>query len=147
MLSVMRNGVLVPAATVPGPPGTIGTQGPQGIQGDLFYSTIYNGITGSQSITGAMLSTTRLWNLSGNATLTTLGNPTTLTLSGTMTLCIKQPATGGPFTITWPALTTLRWPNDTVGPAMPTLANSELIVNLFWSGYAWRGVPMGVFYP
>jgi hypothetical protein len=65
-------------------------------------------------------------------------------VSGTVTIILKQAASGGPYTVTWP---TIEWAGDAPAPTMPTVANSELIVNLFWTGQAWRGSVMGVYYP
>lgn len=139
--------------------GDIGPQGPQGIQGtagatgatgakgdpgDLSAATINTGVSGAVTVSASSIATTRVWTLSGNVTITGPGAASSL-VSGTITLVIRQAATGGPYTVTWPA--TLEWANDAPGPSMPTVANAELIVHLFWTGAAWRAMSSGVFFP
>lgn len=143
---------LVPAATargVQGPkgdtgaPGAPGGQGPQGNPGDMGAAVYNPALSGSASVDGTMLGTTRTWTLFGNLTIT-LGASPSSTVSGTVTLVLKQPASLGPYTVTWP---TLEWANDAPAPGMPTPANAEMIVHLFWTGLAWRAMYGGSFFP
>lgn len=124
--------------------GIQGIQGVKGDQGDLAPVATSTSVAGTITPLSTWVPSTRCWTLGGSITLGALPNLTN-TNSGTATLVIKQAATGGPYTVTWPA--TLEWANDTAGPLMPTVANSELIVSLFWTGLAWRAVLVGVFYP
>lgn len=137
--------------------GDTGLTGPQGIQGIQGIQ----GVKGDPGdLTSADSTATTPWNGSfsigytGPRTVTrTLGSNSTITAisagptgqSYTATLIIKQAASGGPFTLAWPS--TLEWSNDAAAPQMPTVANSELIVSLFWTGIAWRAVLVGVYYP
>jgi hypothetical protein len=133
-----------------GDTGLQGTQGPQGIQGiqgvkgdsgDL--SPVVNSSPGATfTLPGSAVPSTRTMTLTTNFTLS-INNPGS-TVSGTVTIILKQAASGGPYTVTWP---TIEWAGDAPAPTMPTVANSELIVNLFWTGQAWRGSVMGVYYP
>lgn len=98
----------------------------------------------SFDITTAMYPSLRTITLSTNLTFTLSATPPASS-GGTITLVIKQPASGGPFTITWPA--SLEWAGDAPGPTMPTPANAELIVHLLWTGNVWRGTNAGSFFP
>lgn len=95
------------------------------------------------TITTAMLPSTRTLTLSANLTVAAL--PTPAFTSGAITLVFKQPASGGPYTVTFPA--TLEWPGDAPAPGMPTAFNAELVVQLVWTGVNWRAVKIGEFYP
>lgn len=122
-----------------------GDKGDKGDPGDLTPASSNATTTWSGGYGLAYTSpqtVTRL--LAGNVTLNSLAAATT-GVSFTVTLVIKQAASGGPYTVTWPA--TLEWANDAPAPAMPTAANAELIVHLFWTGVVWRAMLGGVFFP
>lgn len=125
------------------PRGDVGATGPQGDPGDLAPVSTLASATGSLSPTDNPPYTYH-WTLSGNVTITGLGSGLGATESGTKTFIIKQAASGGPYTVTWP---TIEWSNDVAAPLMPTVANAELIVHVFWTGTAWRGIVQGVYYP
>jgi len=133
-----------------GPQGIQGEIGPQGVKGDKgdpgdLTPSDSNTWTGAITLGPYTGPTTRVRTLTGN---TTIANPPTAGTSGvsyTVTLVVKQAATGGPYTVTWPAA--LEWANDAAAPSMSTASNSELIVHLFWTGVAWRAVLGGVFFP
>jgi hypothetical protein len=162
---------LAPAPTLVGPPPSvaIGVPGPQGAKGDKG-DTGAQGPQGNTGATGAKgdpgdLSPADLgaWNttpvslgswtmpytrvriLAVNVVISSLPANPPANQSGTITLVAKQAASGGPFTLTWPA--TAEWPNDAAAPAMPTAPNAELVVHMFWTGQAWRCIPGGAFYP
>ena len=136
-----------------GPKGDTGDVGPKGDKGDAGDTSVsinpYATWTGTVPMnSGAAMPMNGPWTrvrvLAGNVTFTALENGTS-NQAYTCTLILKQPSTGGPFTVTWPA--GLEWPNDAPAPQMPTGLNTELIVSLFWNGVAWRAFPAGVFYP
>jgi hypothetical protein len=132
---------------VKGDTGDTGSQGIQGVKGDtgdLLPVTYANAATGNQALTSTHLPSTKQYTLSGNTSFSFSSNPDS-SVSGTITIIVKQAATGGPFTVTWPGV--VEWPDDAAGPIMPTAANAELIVHLFWTGTAWRGVPAGRYFP
>jgi hypothetical protein len=132
-----------------GPTGSVGLTGPTGPTGAAAdFTTADNVATtqwnGSFSLTYSSPATrTRV--LGSNCTITSLAAGPATGVSFTVTLVVKQAPSGGPYTVTWPA--TLEWPNDVAAPVMPTTANAELIVHLFWTGVAWRAFLAGVFYP
>lgn len=95
-------------------------------------------------ITTAMFPSLRTIMLSANITISLSATPAS-NLGGTITLILKQPASGGPYTVTWPA--SLEWAGDATGPSMPTTANAELIIHLLWTGSVWRGINAGSFFP
>ena len=135
-----------------GPQGIQGIQGPQGIQGakgdvgDLTPTTIGT-LGGTLTIGAGLLPRTLVYTLNAASTVA-LGSTPAVSVSGTITVVVKQASSGGPFTLTWPTpSSTFRWAGDAPAPVMPTVANAELIVNLFWTGTAWRGSVMGVFFP
>lgn len=100
-------------------------------------------VTATASILPIYIGTTRQWTLSANLTISAL--PTLASnAAGTVTLVLKQAAAGGPYTVTWP---TIVWAEGVAAPVMPTVANAELVVHLFWTGQAWRGVIGGNFFP
>jgi len=130
--------------------GPVGIQGPtgntgiQGLPGDLTtsVSTSWGGtITILPSYT--LPSTIRVL-LTANVIFAALANQAS-DRSGTITLILKQPSTGGPYTVAFPSA--LEWAGDANAPSMPTAPNSELIVHLFWTGSAWRAMVGGVFFP
>lgn len=138
---------------IQGPKGDTGDQGIQGIQGvkgdkgdigDMAPAVGFANPGAGAALANTWLPSTRLWLLSQNFTLSMGAYPAS-NISGTVTLVIKQAASGGPFTVTWPA--GLEWANDAPAPVMPSVANAELIIHLFWTGQAWRGMIGGVFYP
>lgn len=114
----------------------------KGLAGDLMPIAA-GPLGGSYTVVSAMLPSTRTFTLTSNLTLS-IGTGFPTDKAGTITLIFKQPATGGPYSVTWP---TLEWPNDAAAPAMPTVASSELMVHLFWTGSSWRAVVGGIFYP
>jgi hypothetical protein len=122
------------------PRGDTGLKGDKGDPGDLTPAAA--GVA-SGNMTLGSLPLTSVRTLTGNVTGITLPAPAA-NVSGTITLVLKQAAAGGPYTVTWPAL---EWAGDALPPAMPTVANAELIVHLFWTGLAWRAMVAGVFYP
>lgn len=123
----------------------LGPTGDAGLPGDMMASDTAILPTGNVTLASWTVPSTKIRTLSGNATITTLPTDAGATQSGTITVILKQAASGGPFTVTWPS--TLEWNNDAPAPAMPTAANSELIVHLFWTGTSWRGIVGGIFYP
>lgn len=127
-------------------PGVIitkGETGDQGDPGDLTPSYGWNAATGLVTLLDTHVPSTHPYTLAGN--LTVALNPGPVGKSGTVTLVLKQAAAGGPFTVTWPG--TLEWAGDALGPAMPTIPNSELVVHLFWTGAVWRAFAGGLFFP
>lgn len=96
------------------------------------------------TLTPDMLGTTRTWTLNANYTLPALPAPTA-DAGGPLTLIFKQPPAGGPYTLNLASVP--EWVGDALAPTMPTTANSELMVQIIWTGLAWRGVSVGVFFP
>lgn len=149
---------------IKGDTGDVGPTGPQGLKGDTGAQGV-KGDKGDKGDPGDLspvntntalpagtyppnatwVPSTRNLTLAGNVTFSAPTSNPGATKSGTTTLVLKQPATGGPYTVTWDAI--YEWPNDAPGPAMPTAPNSELIVHLLWTGTVWRGMVGGVFYP
>lgn len=120
-------------------------EGPKGDKGEIgdsapSYTSTANGLI---TLTAAMLPSTRTYSLVGNVTIAALPSPSAL-VSGTITLVFKQATGSGPFTVTWP--TSIEWPNDAPAPAMPTVAASEMVVHLLWTGNAWRALHGGNYY-
>src|SRR3954449_9319573 len=74
------------------------------------------------AVTPAMISSTRTITLGANLTISALPASGTIPsiLSGTVTLVLKQPATGGPFSVTWP---TILWAEGASAPVMPPAVN------------------------
>jgi hypothetical protein len=91
--------------------------------------------SGSFTVLPEHLPSARTYTLGANLTVA-LGTGFPTGRAGIVTLVMRQPATGGPYTVTWPAA--LEWPNDAPAPVMPTPANAELIVQLLWTGGTWR---------
>lgn len=101
--------------------------------------------TAAINISPILLGTTLVRTLAINVTLAFAGGNPAANVAGAVTLVLKQAATGtGPFTVTWP---TIVWAEGAPAPVMPTTANAELIVHLFWTGQAWRGMVAGTFFP
>jgi hypothetical protein len=96
-------------------------------------------------VTAAHLHTVRTLTLGANLTITINATNPSSSIADVVTLYLKQPASGGPYTVTWP--TTLEWPEDASAPAIPTAANGELCVRLEWTGTVWRAFPGGRFLP
>jgi len=121
-----------------------GPQGIQGLQGD-WSATASQSATGGPAINQAT-SATVTYNLTGNASFQFTNAPVA-GYSYSKTLIIKQAASGGPFTVTFPA--SIKWsgPAGTPAPTVPTQAGYELIVHLLWNGTRWIGVVAGVFEP
>jgi hypothetical protein len=92
----------------------------------------------------SMLPSTRQLVLGANLTISTLPTPPS-GLSSTLTLVIKQAASGGPYTVTWPA-SGIVWAEGASAPSLSTTPNAELIVHLFWTGQGWRGMVAGNFF-
>ena len=105
-------------------------------------TSVWATANGTASMSGATTATLYRWTLSGNLTIGTMPTPADLGL--VIQFVLKQAASGGPYTVTWP---TIKWAGDAPAPAMPTVANAELIVNLLWTGTAWRGLVAGSFFP
>ena len=129
-------GAQVTAGNVRGP------QGAKGDQGDLTQSVVSSpGATFDLTVAVAY---TRRITLTQSLTFTLSANPGS-GVSFTHTLSLRQATSGGPFTVTFPP--GIRWsgPAGTPAPTMPTQAGYELLVHLFWTGTAWRGVLAGVF--
>lgn len=132
--------------------GIQGIQGIQGVKGDTglkgdsgdLAPAVQSSPLATYTITAAILPSTMTWLLARNVVIS-FGTDPVATISGTATFVIKQAATGGPYTVTWPS--TLEWANDAPAPTVPTTPNAELIVHLFWTGSAWRGMVGGVFFP
>lgn len=121
-------------------------RGPQGIKGDTGDTAPADSGTWTGAVSlGTPTVSTKTRTLSGNVTLSGPSNPASSTTSYTATYVIKQPASGGPYTVTWPV--GLKWANDALAPTMPTVANSELTVHLLWTGLAWRAYNAGPFFP
>lgn len=139
----------VTAGNVRGPKGDQGIQGTQGIQGiqgltgDLSPAT--QSTASSPLALPSSLPLTRTYTLAANLTISMPGTAPSAQVAGTNTFIFKQAATGGPFTLTWPALTTLRWAGGAPAPIMPTSPGARLVVHLFWTGTEWLGLVGGVF--
>lgn len=90
------------------------------------------------------LGSTRIVTLTGNANVTSF-HAATNTSAGSINFVIRQAPSGGPYTLGWPS--SLEWVNDAPAPVMPTVANAEMLVTVFWTGAAWRAILNGIFYP
>lgn len=121
---------------IQGPQGIQGVQGAKGDSGDMVDVAGPAPVTGTINITEAMLPSTRIWNLTGNVTIT-LPTPSA-TKSATITLVLKQDATGG-RTVTWPTSPTLKWTEGIV-QAPAAAANSTSVIHLLWTGTEWLGL-------
>lgn len=121
-------------------------EGPTGPSGDGMPAD-------STSLTGAVdlnvsaftPSKTRFLTLTGNVVLSNNPPNPDAGIAATTTLILQQAASGGPYTVTWPA--GLEWAENAAPPIMPTAASAELEVHLFHNGVAWRGKVGGVYYP
>lgn len=103
-------------------------------------------VTGNITLGGDAYPKTYVRTLSGNVTITSVANMAPAVPSAfTVTVLFKQASAGGPYTVTWPA--SLEWPNDALAPTMPTTANAELLVHLFWTGTTLRAIYAGTFFP
>lgn len=122
-----------------------GDKGDRGDAGDLTAVNENSPWSGNRDLTSVTVPSTVIRTVAGNSTVTNLPASPGATRAGTVTLVIRQAASGGPFTLTWPA--TLEWAGDAIAPAMPTVPNAELIVHLFWTGIAWRAMVGGTFFP
>lgn len=89
----------------------------------------------------------RVLTLSGNVTVSNAPSSLGATRAGVTVLTFKQAATGGPYTVAWPAVTSLPWAGGAAAPSMPTAANAELEVHLFWTGQSWRAKVGGTYFP
>lgn len=132
----------VNVGSVLGPQGVKGDKGDPGDMSPALTAT-WTGNVIIPTVTVASANTL-IRSLSGNTTITSLANGTA-NLGYTISFVLRQAASGGPFTFTWPG--NIEWANDASPPAMPTVASAELIVHLFWTGQAWRGMVGGVFFP
>ena len=119
---------------IQGPQGIQGIQGIQGEAGDMVPVAGPAPVTGTINVTTEMLPSTRIWNLTGNVTLT-LPTPSA-TKSGTITLILKQDATGN-RTVTWPA--SIKW-TDAIVQQPATAPNSTSAIHLLWTGTEWLGL-------
>lgn len=106
-------------------------------------ATLSAGVNGPVTINGGHIPSTRTWVLNGNVTVS-LGSAPASNMAGTVALVVKQAASGGPWTVTWP---TIVWAEGASAPSVPTTPNAELIVQLVWTGQAWRGAVVGSFFP
>lgn len=111
-------------------------RGEKGDPGDLVTSFSGGNTTGTVTLTTSHLPSTRLYTLTGNTTLV-LPTPAA-DKSGTITLVLKQDATGG-RTITWPANTILKWP-DGISQQPAAGANTTSVIHLLWTGVEWHGL-------
>lgn len=123
------------AMPVDSEPGTLTVQGPQGAAGDMSLVASGN-ITGTVTLTEAMLPSTRLNTLTGNVTFVLPTPVATPSRSGTITLVLTQDATGN-RTVTWPA--SVKWP-DGIAQQPAVAANSVSVIHLLWTGAAWYGL-------
>lgn len=141
--------VYLPVAIGPqGEQGQTGLKGDQGLKGDKGdpgdLTPVDQGNAGATVTVGFSTPRTRVAILTANVTVNALPTPVG-TSSFTCTAVLKQAASGGPFTVTWPV--GLEWAGDASAPVMPTAANAELVVHVFWTGAAWRAMVGGVFFP
>lgn len=120
-----------------------GPKGDKGDAADLAPAVDQVGGTSRTIAPSAIPSTVRVL-LDRNFGFNFGSNPPS-NVTGTVTLVVKQAASGGPYTFTAPS--TLKWAGGAPAPIMPTVANSELVVHLFWTGLAWRAFNGGVFFP
>ncbi|GAB2702089.1 hypothetical protein BKA24_001726 [Microbacterium marinum] len=120
-----------------------GQKGDKGDIGDLSPTAI-GAQSGSVGISSLPL--TRTWPLNGNITLQTMPSFSS-SIAGTVTLIIRQAATGGPYTVTFPSNIVWSGPQGAPAPVMPTQPNAEMTIHLFWTGQRWQGVLGGVFVP
>lgn len=116
--------------------GTMQIRGEKGEAGDMIpVAASQNVGTVVHTLTLAMLPSTRHIVLTGNPTLS-IPTPPVEHRSGTITLCLKQDATGG-RTMVWPA--TVKWPEAIVQqPA--AAANALSVFHLTWTGQEWIGL-------
>lgn len=91
------------------------------------------------------LGTVRTMVLNANITVNIDTTLPSSSIADVVTLVLKQPSSGGPYTVTWQS--TIEWPEDALGPAMLPGANAELIIDFFWTGSAWRASPVGRYQP
>lgn len=137
------------AQGIQGQQGIQGIQGTQGVKGDSGDLTPVNNspASGTANLAGVTFTppVTRIVTLTANLTFANLPPAPPAGFSATTTIVVKQAASGGPYTVTWP--TAIEWANDAAAPVMPTVANSELVVHLFWTGTACRAMVGGIFYP
>lgn len=108
--------------------------------GDKAPAVSAAGVTGtydlSQVVNGSC--TYRLA-LTGNTTLT-IPTPSSATLTWTVTLVIRQDATGS-RTVTWPS--SIKWSNG-AKPTLSTTPNATDVVTIEWTGVEWLGFLGGV---
>jgi hypothetical protein len=109
-------------------------QGPRGMAGDMVAVFGPADRTGAVVMDTTYLPSTRLWNLTGNVTLT-LPTPDPL-ISGTITLVLTQDAIGG-RTITWP--TSVKWP-DGIAQQPAGGPSTTSVIHLLWTGAQWLGL-------
>lgn len=133
LILTRTNGVQVNAGHVLGGKGD---KGDKGNTGDMFPVTGPGNAPTTFNVTEAMLSTTQLWTLTGNVTVT-LGTPVA-PVSGTVTIVMTQDATGS-RTITWPSASVLKWPEGIA--QQPAVAGGSISVfHLLWTGTQWLGL-------
>lgn len=97
---------------------------------------------GTYTPNGTWLAAARNWTLAGNIVIGAPAAPANTAVVGVAALVLRQPMSGGPFTVTWPPA--LKWFGGASAPVMPTSPGAELIIHLFWSGSRWSAVVMGV---
>ncbi len=111
-------------------------QGPQGEAGDLVGVTT---ATWGASVVLDKYPQTYISTLTTSVSSMALPTSPIGLQSGTVTLVIKQDATGG-RTITWP--TPILWPEG-IEPQPTSGANSISVFNLLWTGQEWLGLVGG----
>jgi hypothetical protein len=114
--------------------GVLTVQGPQGNPGDMVPVAGPGTVTGAVALALSAFPSTRIWTMTGNVTLT-LPTPDA-TRSGTITLVLKQDATGN-RTMTWPA--GIKW-TDGIAQQPAVAANSTSVIHLLWTGTEWLGL-------
>lgn len=110
--------------------GPLGPKGDTGVMGDTTPVVTTTSWTGTVSVLASWLPSVRHVTLTGNVTLT-MPTPPAL-ISGTITLMLKQDATGG-RTVTVRGART----SHGVAPVHTGTANTTDIWHLLWDGQGW----------
>jgi hypothetical protein len=125
-----------------GPTGATGPTGPQGLQGDE------NPADAAVAGAGVTIATTgasdRHRILGQNTSAAALPTPPS-NISFVCSTTFKQAATGGPYTVTFPA--GIVWLGGAAAPVMPSVANAEMLIQMYWNGQVWRGIFVGYAFP
>lgn len=122
---------------------TIDVPGHKGDPGDHVPALAPYSATGTITFDLGDIPSLHNINLTGNVTVGTLPDGKA-NVAGAISISFVQPATGGPYTVTFPA--SIKWAGGAPAPTMPSAAGSELIVHLFWTVRGWRGVVMGTYF-